>query len=205
MTNSPSTGADFFRDTAINYGEEEALGICGRYLGMQMKSEQPADEVQFCRELFAAMFEASTQKADLDKIPYPYDVHTARNRAETTVYYESRKRNIDCSKAIDAAIMDSCFKRNNYNLELAAMYVIHNHGFPRVNAVLARNLQQWGSDARFSSDNQNWAQSCLIQEKAFDAAILNSHPMLIDLFVSYIRKLCNTCNNLKYYQVYIQK
>lgn len=50
------TGADFWKDTAANYGIDEAAGICGRYLSMQIKTDSP-EERQFCRELFVAMME----------------------------------------------------------------------------------------------------------------------------------------------------
>lgn len=44
------TGADFWKDTAVSYGLEEAEGICGRYLSMQIKTESK-EEQRFCKEL----------------------------------------------------------------------------------------------------------------------------------------------------------
>ena len=49
-----ATGADMWQDYKTRYGEAEARGICNRYLDMQVNN-QDAGELQFCRELFAAM------------------------------------------------------------------------------------------------------------------------------------------------------
>lgn len=52
------TGTDMWRDYKAQYGDTEARGICNRYLDLQVKNTNET-ELQFCRELFAAM------KADL--------------------------------------------------------------------------------------------------------------------------------------------
>ena len=56
-------GAHFWRDTAASHGPGEASGICGRYLKAQLKTED-AGEKQFCREMFAAMHEATAGMTD---------------------------------------------------------------------------------------------------------------------------------------------
>lgn len=183
------TGADFFRDTAVSYGTEEALGICGRYLDTQLRMELPKDEKTFCRELFAAMYEASAERTDPAKLVYPYDFQKAGDRVEDSCYHDSRKRNAECARAIDEAIHASCYKPNHYNLELAAMKAVHDFGFPRVNLVLARNFQQREYDGRFSSTNKQWAGEFSAPEKAFSGAVLNAHPILTDSFANYTRRL----------------
>lgn len=50
------SGADMWRDYAERYGIPEALGICNRYLDLQIRNDNP-EELQFCRELYAAMRE----------------------------------------------------------------------------------------------------------------------------------------------------
>jgi hypothetical protein len=114
-------GADFWRDTAVKHGLQEADGICGRYLSMQAAAKQPEEEMQFCRELFAAMHEDVAGLTDPAKLIYPYTIDEANKRLETSYYHESRNRNAYCAQAIDTAINASCYETYHYNLELAAM------------------------------------------------------------------------------------
>jgi hypothetical protein len=182
-------GAHFWRDTAMLYGRDEALGICGRYLDTQLKIELPGDEKQFCRELFSAMYEASMEKTDPAKLVYPYNFQKANDRIEASYYHQSRSRNEDCARAIDEAVRNSCYKVNYYNLNIAAMKVIHDYGFARVNLVLAYNFQQHEYDGRYSSANKRWAQDFAVPEKAFGHIYMNAHPILIEDFANHARKL----------------
>ena len=50
------SGADMWRDYRSQYGVTEALGICNRYLDLQVRTTDP-EELRFCRELYAAMRE----------------------------------------------------------------------------------------------------------------------------------------------------
>jgi len=182
------TGADFFRATAVSHGMQEALGICGRYLAVQLKTESP-EERQFCRELFAAMAEASAGRADPDKIVYPYPHETASERMEATYYRMSGDLNAKCAKAIDEVISKSCYKRDFYNLGMAAMVAAHDYGFERVKAVLEYNIHLRTSDGRFSNDNKEWASAFNLPDQAFGDANLNSHAILIDGFATHFRRL----------------
>ena len=182
------TGADFFRDAAVSHGMEEALGICGRYLAVQLKTESP-EERQFCRVLFAAMTEASVGRADPDKIVYPFPYETAEERMEESYYHMSSGRNAECAKAIDESISKSCYKRDHYNLAMAAMVSAHGYGFERVKAVLEYNIHLRAPDGRFSRDNKAWASAFDLPDRAFGCAILNSHASLIDGFATHFRKL----------------
>ncbi|MGI6176772.1 MAG: DUF3849 domain-containing protein [Christensenellales bacterium] len=182
------TGADFFRDTAVSHGLEEALGICGRYLTVQLKTKS-AEERQFCRELFTAMTEASAGRADPDKIVYPYPHETAAERMEESYYHISSDRNAECAKCIDEIISKSCYERNHYNLGMAAMVAAHDYGFERVRAVLEYNIHLRASDGRFSRNNKEWASAFDLPDKAFRDTILNAHPILIDGFATHFRKL----------------
>lgn len=52
------TGADMWREYCAMYGRDEARRLCNAYLDMQWatgRARADADEMQFCRELFAAM------------------------------------------------------------------------------------------------------------------------------------------------------
>ena len=183
------TGADFFRDTAASHGSDEAFGICGRYLDMQMKSEQLEDEHQFCRELFAAIYEASVESADPSKLVYPYDMDKANDRLEASYFHKSSSRNGECARAIDTIISASRFAEYRYNLDLAAMKAVHDFGFARVNLVLANHIQRHESDGRLSSGNKDWARKISITEHSCVGAYLNAHPVLIEDFANHVRKL----------------
>jgi len=183
------TGANFWRDTAVSYGAQEALGICGRYLDTQMGMEQPPEEHRFCREMFTAMYEDANRTAKPARLVYPYDFQKANDRVETSYYHDSRKTNAECARAIDAAIGKSCYKRDFYNLDLAAMKVIHDYGFERVNMVLANDIGRRRSDGRFSDANKQWAKGYEVNPIAFDGAHFNSHAILIDGFATHARNL----------------
>jgi hypothetical protein len=180
-------GADFWRDNAVSYGIDKSTVICGNYLDMNLKREHSDDERQFCREIFAAMYEATSCNVVPANLVYPYDFKTAGARVETFYYQKNRGMNQECSRTIDGAISASCYKSNYYNLELAAMSVIGRHGFERVNAVLAHHIQKHDFDGRYSGANKKWAKGFILPDKAY--VFMNSHATLIDGFTSYARKL----------------
>jgi len=181
------TGYDFWRDNAVSYGIDEAIIISRNYLDLNLKREHSSDERQFCREIFMAMYEATSNTIIPANIVYPYDFDAAKDRWETSYYHKNRDFNQDCAHAIDQAISASCFRTNYYNLELAAMTVISKHGFQRVNAVMAHQIKKHKSDGRYSTANKRWAQDYIIQEETH--TYLNSHAILIEDFTTYARKL----------------
>lgn len=185
------TGADFWKDTAVSYGLEEAEGICGRYLSMQIKTESK-EEQRFCKELFTAMMEDTLGRANPDKLVYPFPFAKADDRMEASLYHESRDRNAYCAQAIDTEINASCYKTNYYNLEHAAMSVIQEYGFACVNAVLAHNLQRHDFDGRYSRGNKEWAAGFKLSEGAFEYAYMKSHPILLEDFTKHTRALYET-------------
>ncbi len=50
-------GVDMWRDLAASYGREQARNIACSYLDLQAHNDD-AEELQFCRELYAAMMAA---------------------------------------------------------------------------------------------------------------------------------------------------
>ena len=183
------TGADFWRVTAASCGLDEALVACEDYFDARLGQKLSREENQFCRELFAAMFEATAGWADPDKLIYPYPPQQANERGERDAYFESRDRNGECARAIDTAINGSYYKTHHYNLDIAAMTVIHQYGFPRVNAVLARVIQRSEWDGRYSYANKQWAREYHLPEMAFEHVYMNEHPVLIDSFADRVREL----------------
>jgi hypothetical protein len=182
------TGADFWRDTAVRYGIDEARIICKNYFSSQLRHEQPREEHQFCRELFDVMYEDNADRTDPAKLIYPYDFQKADERSEASFYHDSRKRNDECAHAIDQAITVSCYKVNYYNLDIAAMKVINEYGFNRINLVLAHNIRRHDYDGRYSRANKEWASEMDIPEKAFERVYMNAHPVLLEDFTKYVRK-----------------
>jgi len=181
------TGADFWRDNVLGYGTGEAVAICSRYLGINLVREHQEDECRFCREIFAAMAEATKDVFVPVKLVYPYGFEVAKERMETSYYHKNRDMNTECTHAIDAAISESCYKVNHYNLELAAMCVISGHGFGRVNAVLAHQVQKHAYDGRYSGASKKWAEGFNIPDKTH--VFLNSHATLVEGFAAHARKL----------------
>jgi hypothetical protein len=80
----------------------------------------------------------------------------------------------------------SRYDPNYYNLGLAAMKIVHDFGFQRVNRVLSDYLQLI-NDARISTANREWAQGFPSLNDAVET--LNTHPIVLDGFANHIRKL----------------
>lgn len=180
-------GSDFWSDTVLSHGIGEAISICGIYLDMQLKMELSDNELNFCRDMFEAMYESTAEMIIPSRCYYPYDFKTANKRGETVYYHRNYSMNEECIRAIDEAISASNYKSNLYNLKLAAMYVIGVHGFSRVNAVLAHHIQQHQSDGRYSRGVKRWARHFVIPEGT--CGFLNSHATLVDSFAAHVRKL----------------
>ena len=194
MTDSNNTsdrkydsGADFWRDNVMRYDADEAAIICKNYINVNLKCEHSDDERDFCREVFAAMYEATANKVNPTKLVYPYDFKTAGDRMETSYFTKNRELNYECTRAIDEAISASHYSEYHYNLELAAMSVIGEHGFERVNAVIAHQLQKHRFDGRYSEENKDWARDFVIYDESY--SFMDSHACLIDDFARYARKL----------------
>lgn len=183
-----ATGAEFWAANAGKHGQQEALVIGRNFLNDHMRDESH-EMRQFCRELFAAMYETTASIADPNKIVYPYDFETADKRLEASYYYASSQRNSECARAIDAAISASYYKTDHYNLEGAAQRVIMEYGLERVSMLLAHHIQEHDYDGRFSAAHKIWAQSIDVPAKSFKNAIPNSHATLIDGIVNYASQM----------------
>lgn len=182
------TGADFWEDTVKKHGLSEASVICGNYLQTQLSTESKPEK-QFCKELFFAFYEDTAGNFHADQVVYPYDYARASDRLEASFYHESRKRNTECAQAIDNAIHASCYKANYYNLDIAAMRVLQEYGFQRVNAALACNIYNRLYDGRFSAGNKDWSADILMDQASFKQANLSAHPILLDGFTNRVREL----------------
>jgi len=183
------TGSDYWKTVVEIRGPDTAPAVCGGFLNEQLGEELSREEKQFCREMFVAMFEATAGRTDPAKLIYPYPPQEANERGERSIYFEHRDRHNECASAIGAAISGSYYKMHHYNLDIAAMTVIQEYGFPRVNAVLARVIQRADYDGRYSGVNKEWAREYPLPEMAFEHVYMNEHPVLIDSFADRVREL----------------
>jgi hypothetical protein len=182
-------GEEMWRDNVLSHGIDEAIIITRNYLDMNLKRKHSLDERQFCNELFAGFFFATTGRLDPRKLVYPYDYKTAHERTEFSYYHASRETNTACTRGIDSIIRDSQYETDFYNLEIAAMKAVLDYGFPRICAVLAFNYKDKARDARFSPENRRWVAGFSKHENSFCDTWLQSHATLIDAFCCYVRKL----------------
>ena len=191
--NEPNTGRNniigILRDSADAYGVDEIVDVCAKYFYSNLKRQLSDEERRFCRELFGAMYYASTNNIEPSKLVYPLSLTVANERLESRYFYENRKLNEQCAKDIDALIRDSCYKQNFYNCKIAAMIAILKYGFHRTCLVLGFNYQNKGIDARLTETNRKWASEFILQEGAFEGSWLQSHATLVDAFCGYVREL----------------
>lgn len=66
-----ASGADMWQEYKAQYGDAEARGICNRYLDLQTQTTNP-EELQFCRELYAAMQADLPQRTEPNKKTFEY-------------------------------------------------------------------------------------------------------------------------------------
>ena len=125
---------------------------------------------------------------------YPHSAAYAREHDELPVYRASYQANVDCSKAIDAAI------RENYHdnrLDPAAVFqVVERFGMERTLMVLAATARYKDRDGRIDDSHKAWAQTVAVPDDR-DASGVDrthayivgyAHPGLVNLFMREARK-----------------
>lgn len=124
---------------------------------------------------------------------YPYSVSRAEEDGDLDWYRQSHKLNIACKDAIENAI--SRHYKNNTLDAVAIQNVVAQFGWPRTAFVLANTVRNKDWDARFSSDNKDWAKRIPIfpdtnsfGENKRLRYVVNSHSGLTDLFISTLRR-----------------
>ena len=190
-----TNGAEYWRDLMqVSVSLDAALFVGGKNIDAKARSECTVIEKQFCRELFTAMYEDTAAVTDPVRLVYPYTSEIAEERMETPYYQTSAVLNSDCARAIDLAIHQSRYKNNHYNHDLAAMKVIHDFGFSRVSLVLAHNARYNNDSGGVSPLNMRWADGFGTTGGGFAGAMMDTHPTLIDQFMSHVRELYNEVN-----------
>ena len=124
---------------------------------------------------------------------YKHPAAYAGEHDELAAYRTSNQANTACKEAIEAAIRDHY--RDN-RLDAAAVdQVVQQFGYDRAFHILAITVCQADWDRRYSPDNRAWANAMSIPANP-DAwgtdrncyLAVNSHPGLVDLFLSQTRK-----------------
>ena len=108
---------------------------------------------------------------------------------ENDLWLDSYKENCICARAIELAIRQN-YKDNSLASDCAKK-VIEEHGFDRVNWVLANTIQRAGADGRYTEENREWARNFHIPndwERFRDTFALMSHPGLVNVFTNQARR-----------------
>lgn len=124
---------------------------------------------------------------------YQHSTEYARQNNQMEEYQASRKENLRCKEAIEQSIREHY--RDNHLDAACVKQVVDEFGPDRVFYVLANTVQYHDWDGRYSQKNKEWAKGILIPkdqtiyaDNRNVAFLLNSHPVLVDGFLSIARK-----------------
>ena len=116
----------------------------------------------------------------------------AVEHAAADEYLDSRKLNIDCRKAVEAAVRDNF--DGMHLADNAVDSVLEEYGSERLAFVLACTVQHKSWDGRFSEDTKEWAEGIPVPEAAERGRDMNldyvveSHPAVLDGFIRMARE-----------------
>lgn len=125
---------------------------------------------------------------------YPHSAVYAREHGELAEYRASYQANVDCSKAIDAAIREN-YRDNRLN-PAAVGQVVERFGMDRTLLVLAATARYKDRDKRISDDHKAWAQTILVPDdkdihgadRTISYVVGYAHPGLVNLFMNEARR-----------------
>ncbi len=120
---------------------------------------------------------------------YPYSAAEASRFKELDQWRQSHMANIQCKKAIEAAIsrdFDGMYLKDG-----CVQSVIAEFGYKRMNFVLANTLKEKEYDGRFSTTNRAWFGKTFVPpDKDHNSSfVVDSHPAVLDGFMAEFRKL----------------
>ncbi len=136
----------------------------------------------------------TTAGEQLGKYPavYTHSAVYASEHWEEELCMMSHNLNIECKKAIEAAVNEN-FDGLHLNPD-AVLSVMEEYGAERMAYVLSATLQWQAWDGRFSKSNQEWAAQTYIPENRVMGRNLSrdmevySHPAVLDGFVDLFRE-----------------
>ena len=145
------------------------------------------DHIRECIEGRAESLLEAQRKATRSIPLYQQSSEYAMEHGELDAFRASRKANVACREAIEAAISEGF---DGMYLNADAKGVLAEFGPERVSYVLAATLQEKMWDQRFSPGNQAWAVAVPMTEPQDrrSSYIINSHSTLLDGFVGMVRK-----------------
>ena len=125
---------------------------------------------------------------------YPHSAVYAREHDELPVYRASYQANVDCSKAIDAAIREH-YRDNRLN-PAAVSQVVERFGMERTLMVLAATARYKDRDGRIDDSHKAWAQTVAVPydrdaigtDRTHAYIVGYAHPGLVNLFMREARK-----------------
>lgn len=125
---------------------------------------------------------------------YPHSAIYAREHDELPAYRASYQANVDCSKAIDAAIREH-YRDNRLN-PVAISQVVERFGMERTLLVLAATARYKEWDKRISDDHKAWAQTIPVPDdkdvrgtdRTTSYVVGYAHPGLVNLFMNEARR-----------------
>lgn len=145
------------------------------------------DNVRECIEERANSLLEAKREATRSIPIYQQSGEYALEHGELDAFRASRKANVACRDAIDAAIRDGY---DGTYLNADAKGVLAEFGPERVSYVLAATLQSKTHDARFSRSNLAWAATVPMAEPQDHRSsyIIDSHSTLLNSFVGSVRQ-----------------
>ena len=125
---------------------------------------------------------------------YPHSAIYAREHDELPAYRASYQANVDCSKAIDAAIRENY--RDNRLDPAAVSQVVERFGMERTLMVLAATARYKDRDGRIDDSHKEWAQTVAVPydrdaigtDRTHAYIVGYAHPGLVNLFMREARK-----------------
>lgn len=132
------------------------------------------------------------------KVPpiYRESLTYARDQNELDKYHGDVNLNMECLNAIDTAIRESRYKTYHYSMKDAVQQVADTYGAERVELIMAKVVQDADWDGRYSRQNKDWAKGFEIP-KSMDKVYSNTHPVLLDGFLTKLRDKPSVLEALK--------
>ncbi len=125
---------------------------------------------------------------------YPHSAVYAREHDEMPAFRASYQANVDCSKAIDAAIREHY--RDNRLDPAAVSQVVERFGMERTLMVLAATARYKDRDGRIDDSHKAWAQTVAVPydrdvigtDRTHAYVVGYAHPGLVNLFMREARR-----------------